>query len=86
MKAGQFALSNKFLLPDGKASMIILAHLVDVNRSVVRSNKTCFLFELFCENTEKKVQSEVRRPVFADLFILGPSDRPWYSCVSGLTT
>jgi len=37
----------KHVFDDGrKASMIILAHLVDVNRSVVRSNKACFLFAL----------------------------------------
>jgi len=66
-------------LVDGwKASMIILAHLVDVNGSFVGQTEPFFDLSSVV-NTEiekKRCKPRFRRPKFADWFALGPIDRP----------
>ena len=67
-------------LVDGrKTSMIILAHLVDVNRSFVGQTEP-FFDSSSVVNTEKVKKKSVNRgpvrPEFADWVALGPSDRP----------
>ena len=61
-----------------KASMIILAHLVEVNGSFVGQTELV-LDSSSVVNTErgkKQCKPRSRRPEFADWFALGPSDRP----------
>ena len=70
-------LVEQVLIDGRKASMIILAHLVDVNGSFVGQSELV-LDSSSVVNTErgkKECKPRSRRPEFADWFALDPSDR-----------